>query len=30
MAVFTLDTDHPSEKDDPSPKSVKVVGKTDA
>ena len=27
MAVFTLETDHPSEKDDPSSKSVKVFRK---
>ena len=30
MAVFTLETDEPSETDDPSSKSVKIVGKTDA
>ena len=30
MAVFTLKTDDPSETDDPSSKSVKIVGKTDA
>ena len=30
MAVFKLKTDDPSETDDPSSKSVKIVGKTDA
>ena len=30
MAFFTLETDEPSETDDPSSKSVKIVGKTDA
>ena len=30
MAVFTLETDDPSETDNPSSKSVKIVGKTDA
>ena len=29
MAVFTLETDNPSQTDNPSSKSVKIDGKTD-
>ena len=29
LAVFTLETDYPSETDNPSSKSVKIDGKTD-